>query len=362
MRDVTDIRLDQLIMHVVNPRVDNGLVLSERVLPLTDDERLAKYFVDHVKNGLQDSAARAARFQEREGGPAAMICKDLLDGTADLVGGSQHLASHLHEIIAHDQRISTGILVVGFYHATMNGTERRYLTILKLDPSDVYRHTIDRDVDELQFVRLELEPGVLPTTRERLQKSAFIQPLLSGSEYDMLLLDRQSRSGGQAGATERASVARFFTGRFLGAEEAFDKRSRSHALYAAAVSAQNTLRETRQLSPGDEEALAQAILAMAHAPRINVVTWLDSLPLQPTQRAVVARMVDDRVPDREFEIDTVYLTQRMRKRRFVGDNNLRVEASSSMFDDIVTVTREQRNGRNVHIVTIVTEKWDELPR
>ena len=117
MRYITDIQLDQAIVHILDPGQSNGYIRSERALPLAANPPLVDYFTGHVRNSLQDASASAARFVAISPGSTAEICSGLLTGQLDLVDGSRSLADRLYHIIARDKRIKGGSLVVCLYHS-----------------------------------------------------------------------------------------------------------------------------------------------------------------------------------------------------------------------------------------------------
>src|SRR6267142_6382005 len=115
MRYMTDIQLSQLIVHIIDPWQTNGFVLSERTLPLENQQPLAEYFVTHIQHCLQDSATLVARFVALENEGVSGICKAMLVGGLDLVDGSRQLAERLYRTLRQDKRISVGDLAVGLY-------------------------------------------------------------------------------------------------------------------------------------------------------------------------------------------------------------------------------------------------------
>jgi len=150
MRDATNIELDELIVHILNPKNPDGIVLSECPIPLEDNQQLIDYFVDHVKNSLSNSTAKAASFEAVDQNLVSGICDDLLKGNTTLVDGSVRLAEKLYDIIAEDRRINPCDLAVCFYRVKNNeDTEEsenvedhtRYLALLNIEPSEVFRHT-----------------------------------------------------------------------------------------------------------------------------------------------------------------------------------------------------------------------------
>jgi hypothetical protein len=356
MRYATDIQLDQLIVHILDPWRPDGFVLSERTLPLDSNQRLANYFAAHIQNSLQDSGARAARFVTLDDSAASGICTALLDGRLDLVEGSRQLAERLYGIIARDQRISAGDLAVGFYRAGNRPHVPHYLALLKIDPSEVFRHKTERDPQGNLYVSFEIETNVMPTTREKIQKCAFVQPLDPRPEYDMMLLDRQVRP------TVPVPVARFFAEDFLGAQLALDPRQRTDRLYRSLVSAHNQLRPV--LRPQEDESLRQAIDGAITSASINIDTWLEALRLPEEPKQHIDRVVSQELPDREFEIDTIYAEQLTRKRRFRGDYDLRVEVSAERYNEVIrSVEHIEDPGEPAYYrIVIHTERWDEIPR
>jgi hypothetical protein len=356
MRYATDIQLDQLIVHMLDPWHPDGFVLSERTLPLDREQHLADYFVAHIQNSLQDPAARAARFAALDDEAAPGVCKALLDGSLNLVEGSRRLAQRLYEIIAGDRRISAGDLAVCTYRAGNRPHVPRYLALLKIDPSEVFRHKTERDPQGNLYVSFEIETDVMPTTREKLQKCAFVQPLDPRPEYDMMLLDRQTRQ------PVPLPVARFFAKDFLGAQLALDARQRTDTLYRNLVSAHNQLRP--RLRPQEDESLRQAIDGVVTSAFINVDTWLEALPLPEDQKERIDQVISQELPDREFEIDTTYARHLVRKRRFRGDHGLRVEVSAERYNQVIfSVERvEEPGGPPYYRIVIHTENWEEVPR
>jgi len=57
-------------------------------IPLGNNLRLSKYFIEHIESSLRDPMARAARFIDLTGGVTAQACKGFFGGTLDLVAAS----------------------------------------------------------------------------------------------------------------------------------------------------------------------------------------------------------------------------------------------------------------------------------
>lgn len=355
MRNPGTVQLEQVILHMLTPRDDreNGLITSERTLPLNDD--LREYFVTHIRNSLEDASAKAAKFEVINNQSVSGICADLLEGTLDLVAGSQMLAQHLYEIMSRDSRISPGDLTVCFYRAT-EYPDTRFLAMLKIDPSEAFRHETKTDAQGRRYVGFEIETEVMPTVRERLQKCAFIQPLDPRPDYDMLLLDRQA-------GMER-DVAKFFADDFLGVDLAFDARMRTNTLYQRLITARNQL-SPEVISPQDLAQLDRAIHAAMASERIDLDTWLNGLPVSSEVKVRINAVVSERLPDRQFDLDENAAQKLIGRRRFRGDSGLKVEMPAKAYDQVVNSVSfvEDALGRPPYYEVILhTEKWDEVTR
>ncbi len=354
MRDATNIQLDQLIVHILDPERPDGFVLSECVIPLEGNQRLVDYFVGHIENSLKDSTTKAASFVTIDDKIVSGICKALLQDRLDLVEGSRKLAQQLYDIISKDKRINSCDLAVCFYRAENQNGVSRYLALLNIEPSEVFHHTQARDSQNRLYVNYEIETEVMPTTREKLQKCAFIQQLEPRLDYDMMLLDRQKPG---------KEVARFFIKDFMGAIPALDARQRTDKLYNGLISAHNQIRS--ELQPQENESLDQAIQVAINSDNINIDTFVKALPLSEKHKQQIEQVVTQKLPDREFEIDKAYAQDLIRKRTFRGDYGLKVviEASEEKYKKVIkSVDPIKEPGKPPYYrITIHTEKWDEVP-
>lgn len=352
MRNPGEVQLEDVIVHILDPK-GRGLILSERALPLNDD--LRTYFATHVRNSLEDGSAKAAQFKAIDDQAVSGVCAALLDGSQELVAGSQELARRLYEIVSHDRRISPGDLAVCLYKAA-NYSNGRHLALLKINPSQVFRHETKTDEQGRQYVGFEVETEVMPTVRERLQKCAFIQPLDPRPDYHMLLLDRQA-------GMER-DVAKFFADDFLGVDLAFDARMRTNTLYRSLISARNQL-YPEAISLQDLAMLDGAINAALASERIDLDTWIDGLLVSSEAKERIDEVVSKNLPDRQFDLDEDAAQKLIGKRRFRGDSGLKVEMPAEAYDQVVHSVSyvEDAPGKPPYYEVILhTGKWDEVTR
>lgn len=350
MRDATNIQIQEIIIHILEPR-GQGLVLSDMTLPLVGNQELNDYFTRHIQGSLLESITKAARFRNINPAQPSGICHAMLSGETNLVDGSRNLAQILYQILENDQRISPADLGICFYQAE-NYPERRFLAILKIDPSQVFRHVVRQENGNL-YIGYEVDREAI--TNERLQKSVFIQSLEPRHpDFDMLLMDRQSR-----GEIDRG-VARFFSQTFLDAEEAFDQRKYTERLYKSLNQAQNLIRNRLTLIQ-EEELDARVRLALLSS-RINIDSWLDELNIPDVIKQEIDQVIRQFVPDREFDLDQQYSEQNLQKVRYLGDYKLRLEVLAEYFRQVVVAEDYIQNDPArppFYRITLETEKWSK---
>jgi hypothetical protein len=352
MRDATQITIDELIIHILDPQ-GQGLVLSSIPVPLSGNEALVEYFSGHILTSLKDTSIKSARFRNINPEQTSGVCRALLRSETTLVEGSRHLAQGLFTILEGDQRITAGDLAVCFFKAE-NYPYSRFLAILKVDPSQIFSHVIRQDKRGNVYVSFETNAQAF--TSERLQKCAFIQPLEPRHpEFDMLLLDRQRR------VLEKQAIARFFSETFLDAEEVVDARKYTDMAYRSMVQAENRVRG--KLTETESEQLEEGILKAVTSRRLNLDSWLEALPLPEEIKVEIDRSISPRLPVRDFPLDRGFSLQLVSKIKFRGDHNLRLEIPAENYYTLIVseerITDDPTRPPYYRIV-IETEQWKRL--
>jgi len=353
MRDASNIQIDDLILHILDPE-GQGLVLSGVPLPLQQDPKLCDYFSLHISETFKSPAIKPAQFRNINPEQSSGICRALLRGETTLVEGSQQLAQLLFPILEHDRRITAGDLAVCLFQAE-NYPYTRFLAIMKIDPSQVFRHVILQDKKGNTYVSFEAEPKAF--TNEKLQKCALVQPLEPRHpEYDMLLLDRQ------VGGAEDDRVARFFSETFLDAKDAYDSYYFTESLYKGLVRAENQVREN--LTPEEDQALSEQIYEAVTSRRMNLDRWLSELPVAEPVRDQIDQSLRKQFPVREFNIDQTLSKRLTRKIRYRGDFNLRLEIPSENFYTVIVseeLVRDDPDRGPFFRIVIETDSWKRIP-
>lgn len=353
MRDATNITIQELIVHILDPQAQ-GLVLSGVPIPLEISPNLVDYFSSHILNSLKDPGIKAARFRNINPQQPSGICRGILRGEVPLVEGSQRLAGELYSNLERDRRITPGDLAVCLFQAE-NYPYTRFLGIMKVDPAQIFRHVILKDKRGNTYVSFETMSEAF--TSEKLQKCAFIQPLEPRHpEFDMLLLDRQSR------LAENGGIARFFSETFLDAEEVLDARKMTEIVYRGLVNAENRLRD--RLSEVENEALEESIIQAVTTRRLNLDSWLEDLPLADEAKHEINQMVSPRLPAREVLIDRSYSQQLVSKIKYRGDGGLRLEVPAENYNTLIVSEKyiiDDPDRPPYYRIVIETEVWKRIP-
>lgn len=317
MGAASEVRIEHVILHILDPKKPDP-VLSQRPLPETTDPRVFDYFKKHITNSQGDPRIREARFQDLES-PVARTCRGILQETTPLVDGSQELARSLHRIVKANQSISRGDLAVCVYQDETDGTAERRLALLKIDPVEGFRQSFKGD-----YVAIEIDTDLLPSTSQELQKCAFIRWRAPESpEPDMALLDLQGKE---------EKVALFFTRTFLGAELLPDPREMARQVARVVIDLENDLRPLGEWEPVAGEVWSALATGTVHFTR----QWVGGLGVSAeAKRTVEARLGGGQVLDRRLTLDRDQLAKVIEKVRFQGDYGLKIEVLGDHFDDVV---------------------------
>jgi hypothetical protein len=260
------------------------------------------------------------------------------------------LAIKLKEILDNDKRIASGNLAMCTYQAE-NYPNQRFIALMKIDPSDVFRQKIETDEKNQQYVSFEIENDVMPTTQEKLQKCAFIQSLLPRCEdYDMMLLDRQ---------IQKKQAAQFFTRDFLEVELTLDDKERTKRLYRGGIAAMNDVRSC--LTPEQNQAVVLAFDGAIRQKTVNIDQLIEALPLENQHKEVFNKKLEEvKLFDREFLIDQSFCRNSLHsKTRFKGDYGLTFSVNSEDYQKVVKNIRKPTDDDPYWEITISTKTWNQ---
>ena len=280
MRNITRVRVEQVIVHVLEPKAENKII-SQRIIPLKKNSQLANYLAKHIELSLADRTARAARFKDRHAKGPATISKNMIEGKQDLVSGSKRLAELLYPIMEDNLTIADGDLAICIFYDENSDKSEPYLALIKLDPIGVFRNTQKIDDQGNEYVDLEIDPYVFAKDSGSLQKGAYIRLPMTDEDYDMLLVDKQAPG---------VNIAHFFIETFLESRFVLDSAELTRLLYITLIEANNELRPT--LQPDQDKSLGEAILLIfQQLGDFNWRDWVTDLKLPQASRGFIEVML-----------------------------------------------------------------------
>jgi hypothetical protein len=368
MRDIEGLAIDEMVIHILDPdrsegnggvstsgQLYLGFYPSEVSLPLEQNSPTDHYFKSHILRSLSDPRAVAARFKQITLDEPSGLVAGLFDKSISFIDASRSIAKKLYVIVEGDRRTKACDLAIVRYHAeNYHGAD--FLAILKIDPSQVFQHVIDRTADGKEYIRFELESSAF--TGEKLQKAAFIKSIsTSHDSYDMILLDTQVRD------TSRQDVADYFKLKFLDTTDWLDAHARTEILNKALLQAKSKLRG--HLSEKERQVLDIQRDAILTSASINIDTFIDGLPFEEGIKETIRNSITEELPDRMFQIDPEYGQTLVKRRYFEGDYNLALRVDAQGFPHVIKEINENAeddNGNPVFHIVIETKKWRETTR
>jgi len=344
MRTVKEVEIIEAIVHKLDNTKDSP-ILSDFLLDISDNDK--KFIGTHIVRSLQDVGIRAARFKTGKN-----LMKELSDAILDnsdtFVESSKDIASHLFGIMKSNKNISSADIIVCHYQ----GNCKSYLTVLKLD----YQSTHISEVKLLEDGKVKIvmsDKGTsLPGVKQKLQKCVFFQRSSENSEYDLMLIDKQSRG-------EQEKVANFFANNFLNCELSSNDYTRTTKFHKGVR--KWLLKEN--LPPEDEKRVFDSLVnALKNQANINVVNFASGLFSDEEQsKQFLTFLTNEGLHDYEFTPDKGYVESRFKKRHIKTSDGIEINLSNEDYNnqDKFEAERIGDTGRfNILIKNVSVTKWE----
>lgn len=203
MEYVNDVNIVEAVIHILDNNSDEP-ILNEYRLDLGDE--IYKFIYRHIERALKDEELKYAIFN-----PERNIVKELsqeyLNGVnSDLVAISQEMGRQLFAIMKGNGNIPSCDLVV----ASISTDQGPMLAILKMDYVKNFTHKIDFLENKIGIGIIQ-QFGGLPAASQRIQKCAFIKPMIDGQEFNLMVIDKQRKN-----KEEEEYGTNYFINHFLG--------------------------------------------------------------------------------------------------------------------------------------------------
>jgi nucleoid-associated protein YejK len=185
MEYIREITINEAVIHILDNNSDEPII-NEFRLELNED--LYKFLLKHIERCMKDEELKYAVFNQ-ERNIVKEVTQGYLNGESDLLLVSKELARQLFILMKSNINIpSCDLMVVSF--STEFGP---MLGILKMDYVKNYTHKIDF-VEEKIGINIVPHTAGLPTSGQKLQKCAFIKPMREGMSFNLMVIDKSSKS------------------------------------------------------------------------------------------------------------------------------------------------------------------------
>ncbi|WP_026883874.1 nucleoid-associated protein [Clostridium akagii] len=185
MEYINEVNLNEAIIHVLD---NNGTepVYNEYPLKLVDETY--EYILKHIQKSLKDEELKYAIFND-DSNIVKEISQEYFNAHTDLISASKEMAKQLFALMKSNSTIPSCDLIV----VSISTEYGLMLAILKMDYVKNYTHTIDFVEDK---IGINITPQFvgLPPGGQRLQKCAFIKPIKDENKFDVMVIDKQSKS------------------------------------------------------------------------------------------------------------------------------------------------------------------------
>lgn len=234
MEYINEININEAIIHILDNNSDEP-VLNEYPLELT--EEVYTFIFKHIQRCLKDEELKYAIFN-KERNIVKEICQEYLNGENNLTNVSKELASQMFILMRSKGSIpSCDLLTVSF--TTEYGA---FIGIFKMDYIKNYMHNVEF-VDGKIGIDIIPQFTGLPSSSSRIQKCAFIKAMASDNPYDLLVIDKQSKSNKE----NKEYGANYFIDNYLGCTIVENERDKTKQFLKVAEKwTQNALSENAE--------------------------------------------------------------------------------------------------------------------
>ncbi|CAN5357820.1 nucleoid-associated protein [soil metagenome] len=364
MRNPSDVVTGPIVIHKVDILSGpDGLKLSHGVVQPGHNANLDKLMKSQIEGSLKDPDARAAAFGEIVANQPSGILHAMEKGDVTLLQASQSLAISLFEAMERRRNVKPGVLAVCPFSANFDGSTASCLAMLKIDMGQVYRTITETNEQGHEFFNMIEDDQGLSTSKENLQKAAFVRKLdPRDDEYDMLILDRQVRKTGIDDEESKRAVAQFFLEFFLKASEISDSPKKTRLLIKAFLSGKNNLEADGPLDPKASYELDQVLETTLAAEFAEPSRLVEELPLEESKKQVFRTALDQYKINENFTIDRGAASTLMAYTRYTGWHGLRISFKTEYKDAIHLTETEETNGTGtVKVITLRTNKLTRVP-
>lgn len=220
MEYVNDIGINKAVIHVLDSNGEEP-ILNEYSLELNED--VYKFIYKHIDKCLKDDELKYAKFNPDRNIVKEVVQDYLKQVSNNLIDLSKELARQLFIIMKGNINIPSADLII----ASIMTDQGPMIAILKLDYVKNFTHEI-KFIDKNLGINIIPQVAGLPGSGQRIQKAAFIKPIKTDENFNLMILDKQKT------VNEDEYGANYFINTFLGASIVTNERDMTKTFVRAA--------------------------------------------------------------------------------------------------------------------------------
>ncbi|MBL4933971.1 nucleoid-associated protein [Clostridium paridis] len=319
MEYINDINILDAVIHILDNNSDEP-ILNQYKLDLGDE--VYKFIYRHVERALNDEELKYAVFNPERNIVKELSQEYLKGANNDLVGISQEIARQLFSIMKGNGNIPSCDLMV----VTLSTDQGPILGILKLDYVKNFTHKIDF-VDDKIGIGIVQQFGGLPASSQRIQKCAFIKPIMEDQEFNLMVIDKQKKN-----KDEEEYGTNYFINSLLGCTVITNERDMTKAFIKAAEAW--TRNNVVQDADKAEKIRTSIKAKLKEEERINVQELSSELFREEPE---AKRAFDDYIASQglneEVQVDKQYVEKKLKRVRLKIDKEIDLYIDEEAYHD-----------------------------
>lgn len=328
MEYINDININEAVIHILDSNGEEP-ILNEYSLELNED--IYTFLYKHIEKCFKDDELKYGKFNA-ERNIVKEIAQDYLNGIDnDLINLSKELARQLFIIMKGNVNIPSGDLII----TSITTDQGPMIGILKMDYVKNFTH-------EIQFIDQKIGIGIvpqsagLPGSGQKIQKAAFIKPIIEDEKYNLMILDKQKSN------KEDEYGANYFINTFLGASIITNERDMTRTFVKAA---ENWTRKNVTEDAGKAEEIRTAIKTkLKEEDTINIDEFSAELFTEhPQVKEDFTNYIKQQGLNEEVAVDKTWVEKKLKRVRLNIDKQIDLYINEDTYHDS-SKFEIQRNG------------------
>lgn len=318
MEYVNDVNISDAVIHILDNNADEP-ILNEHTLAL--GEELYKFILKHVQKCFKDEELKYAVFKDGRN-IVKELSQEYLNGESDFLSVSKELAKQLFGIMKSNANIpSCDLLTVALLteHGPMLG-------ILKMDYIRNYMHSVDFTDNKIDIKIIEQFTG-LPGSGQKLQKCAFIKPISGNQKFNLMVIDKQSKS-----KNSEDYGTNYFLNSYLGCNIVENERDVTKNFVKAAEKwTQKNLKENAEMA---ETVRSNIKKKLKEEDNIDVKELSDDIfKDQKETKDSFMQFVSERGIKDQINVDKQWVDNKLKRKRLKIDKDIDIYINEDAYND-----------------------------